>query len=176
MGKRRVGGAARFKHKVESPAEKRDGPLPPAHVQRKIARKVNFLDKVANSKAKVLAAKASIKKKVSKKNKPLPSLNNLAESLSDILKQPNPNAASQSLQQRRVVSAVGRLHTESREAARLKKVLKNDFYQSNPLAAITGHLNATLPPAPAPPKKQDQQKPKQRKKKKKGEVEGMQED
>lgn len=39
----------------------------------------------------------------------------------------------------------------AKESARTQKVVQHPLYQQDPIQAITNHLNATLPPAPAPP-------------------------
>ena len=51
-----------------------EGPAPPKHLQRKISKKVNFLDKVAASKSAALAAKAVIAKKGRKVSAAVPAL------------------------------------------------------------------------------------------------------
>jgi hypothetical protein len=172
MVKKRTGGASRFKaskdsHKQE---EERQGPTPPAHVQRKLARKVKFLDRVASSKVKALAAVKSLKKRTQRKKKVLPSLDTLAESLRlvDAAAQQETAKEAGKPDHTRVTSAKGRMHAVAKESSRLQQVLSHPQFQANPLLAITNHLNASLPPPPAQPKHPQQSQKRKRKGKSNG--------
>ena len=65
-----------------------DGPEPPGHVKKRLTKKLQFLERVADSKHKALAATAGIKKKPHKskyrQKKAFPDLNSLAELLADV--------------------------------------------------------------------------------------------
>eukprot|EP00887_Chlorella_sp_A99_P001807 scaffold19.g1807.t1 len=136
-----------------------DKPLPPvlpaagAHapsrnVQKKITRKVKFLERVAASKP--LATKSGVAKK-KKKWQPSAALNSLpllSESLAEAVaqrastggdKRAKPPGAS-------VGSARGRERVAEAELPRVQAVLAHPQFQADPIAAITSHLSATLPP------------------------------
>lgn len=68
-----------------------DGPEQPAHVKKKLSKKVQFLERVADSKKSALAARAGVKKKShkQKRRKPLPDLASLADILAEVSQQPS---------------------------------------------------------------------------------------
>eukprot|EP00877_Chromochloris_zofingiensis_P009667 jgi/Chrzof1/4954/Cz15g06060.t1 len=144
-----------------------DGPAPPQHMQRKISRKVNFLEKVAASKKAVQQHKAGVKKK--RKVKPLPDLKALAGSLDELLAQQQVQKPKQQQQQQKgLACSVKRLKARAliaaKETARLHQVLEHPEFKANPIQAITNHLASTLPPPPAAPQ-QNRQQSKHKKKK-----------
>ena len=77
----------------------KDGPEPPGHVKKRLTKKLHFLDRVADSKHKALAATAGIKKKPhkskSRQKKALPDLNSLAELLAEVDQKQQKQAAKQ---------------------------------------------------------------------------------
>ncbi|KAG1664374.1 hypothetical protein FOA52_004707 [Chlamydomonas sp. UWO 241] len=97
MVKTKTGGGKRFqaaaKAKAAVDAGDADatpawnGPAPPKHVQRKISRKVGFLDRVAASKAASLGAKAGVTKKSKRGSKALNDLSSLSGQVTELLQQ-----------------------------------------------------------------------------------------
>lgn len=81
------------------PVPVQDGPQPPGHVKKRLTKKLHFLERVADSKHKALAATAGIKKKPhkskSRQKKPLPDLQSLAELLADVEQKQAKQAAKQ---------------------------------------------------------------------------------
>eukprot|EP00798_Chlamydomonas_sp_ICE-L_P025259 gene25259-10908_t len=179
----KVGGGKRFKAvaaAVKSPAQtssRLTGPAPPKHVQRKIARKVGFLDKVAASKS--LKTRSGVQKKSSSKkknfSKALSDLSSLSGSLSEVAgdldqkkkKVPKARAAAAltaAVQKHQKEHESDRVCVRSfgssvkgiksltaimvQESARTQQVLKHPLFLANPMAAIMNHLNATVPPPP----------------------------
>lgn len=71
---------------VQAPVQ--DGPEPPSHVKKRLTKKLHFLERVADSKHKALAATAGITKKrhkqKSRHQRALPDLSTLAELLADV--------------------------------------------------------------------------------------------
>ena len=69
-------------------APEQDVAVPPGHVTKRLNKKLHFLERVADSKQKALAARAGIRKKArksrGKQQKPLPDLSSLAELLSEV--------------------------------------------------------------------------------------------
>jgi len=133
---------------------------PPSHAQRKIVRKAAFLDRVAASAAPKVSAGGVAKKRSGKaKARPLPELASLASVLdADVAasaarrlgvgseprrRDPRGGAGVNSARQRRLIVV--------KETARMAQVLAHPQYRADPLAAITHHLNATLPPPPPEP-------------------------
>ena len=76
-----------------------DGPEPPGHVKKRLTKKLHFLERVADSKHKALAATAGIRKKPhkskSRQKKVLPDLHSLAELLADVEQKQQKQAAKQ---------------------------------------------------------------------------------
>ncbi|KAG7667476.1 hypothetical protein Ndes2526B_g03482 [Nannochloris sp. 'desiccata'] len=132
-------------------AEEGDGSQTPARLQRKLLKKVAFLEKLtANKPAK--STSAGVQKK--KKRRPSIALSNfgsLAQSLKEAAKK-----AEGSLSKKLPGASVGTLKARSRianeESERLQQVLQHPTFQADPLAAIATHLEATMPPPPPPPK------------------------
>lgn len=159
--KKKLGGGKRYKKGgVELPQDvrgddkPRGGPAPPAHVQRKVSRKVQFLQKVAQTNLALRKDQGGVQKKSRKGRKPLPDLSTLADTLNDILTSGDmAGKASGGTGQTRVPGASVKSNKERaaitlKETERLQRVLHHPQYQSNPLLAIANHLNATLPPPP----------------------------
>ena len=73
-------------------AKSQDGPRPPAHVKKKLTKKVQFLERVADSKQSALAARAGVHKKphkrTNKRRKALPDLSSLVDVLAQVEQQP----------------------------------------------------------------------------------------
>ena len=69
-------------------APEQDRPAPPGHVTKHLNKKLHFLERVADSKQKALAARAGIRKKARKsrgqQQKALPDLSSLAELLAEV--------------------------------------------------------------------------------------------
>ena len=85
-------------------AKSQDGPRPPAHVKKKLTKKVQFLERVADSKQSALAARAGVHKKPhkrkNKRRKALPDLSSLADVLAQVERQPTlPSQQQDSKQQ-----------------------------------------------------------------------------
>ncbi|KAI8465301.1 MAG: hypothetical protein J3K34DRAFT_396195 [Monoraphidium minutum] len=175
MVKKRVGGGQRFRSAAAAAAaaatagskgagSQPSGPLPPQHVQRKVNRKVKFLEKIAASqKASLAAPGRGVTKK--RKAKPLPTLDSLAGALSELGAGGEAGGAAgggggggglsgkaKHMASKGRGSSVKRLKARQAialsEAHRLQQVLEHPSYQADPLAAITHHLQATLPPPP----------------------------
>lgn len=71
-----------------STAQSQDGPKPPGHVQKRLTKKIHFLQSVAKSNQQASAARAGVRKKSRKpKQKALPDLSSLADLLADVDKQ-----------------------------------------------------------------------------------------
>ncbi|GAX73553.1 hypothetical protein CEUSTIGMA_g1004.t1 [Chlamydomonas eustigma] len=114
--KKKLGGGKRYKAAEKAkaqgaPAPGWEGPAPPKHLQRKISKKVNFLDKVAQSKAAALSAKPVIHKKV-----PMKTALDLS-SLSGIIGELGPSLNQQS-QQKSLMNSRGNVKSLNKEKAR----------------------------------------------------------
>lgn len=187
MVKKKVGGAQRYstalKSKMKQDASSKPGPAPPAHLQRKISRKIKFMDKVAATAS--LAAKSNIKKKP--RRRPLPDLRSLSGVLSEAAAEAEEHALKKKADKMKMEhSATSNRRREQiavREMARMQQVMAHDVFKSNPIAAITRHLTTVLPPpppAPVPARNPDGhgskvKKNKKKQRKKKGEADGMHE-
>lgn len=81
----------------------KDGLKAPAHVEKKLTKKVQFLRKVADSKQSALAATAGVHKKShkrkDKRKKALPDLSSLADILAEVGQQSSQQQQQQSQQQ-----------------------------------------------------------------------------
>jgi hypothetical protein len=133
MVKKRVGGKARFAAalsgsgkkaaKVEAKQQANDRPAPPKHLQRKIARKVGFLEKVAASK---VALKGRVQKRQRKANDLGKALGSLGESLGGALQEVERQHAEHQDKHKNqgaaVKSSKARLKIQQTEAARVKQV------------------------------------------------------
>ncbi|KAL3131159.1 hypothetical protein ABBQ38_000464 [Trebouxia sp. C0009 RCD-2024] len=173
MVKKKVGGTKSRKSPKAAgtsvATQVQDGPQPPGHVKKRLTKKLHFLERVADSKHKALAATAGIRKKPhkskSRQKKALPDLHSLAELLADVeqkqaAKQDGNDAEHTNKQKGRTEQINGskaRRTVTQLETQRLQQVLAHPEFQANPLAAIKNHLAATLP-EPAPPKAQSRQK------------------
>ncbi|PRW20857.1 ribosome biogenesis slx9-like isoform X1 [Chlorella sorokiniana] len=128
--------------------EERDGPAPPQHVQRKLTRKVKFLERVAATG--LTTTKGGVAKK--KKQRPSVALTDLASLTASL----NETAAGLegAAARRQFGKSVGTLKAREKvaevETQRLQAVLQHPQFQANPLAAVASHLAATLPAAPLP--------------------------
>ncbi|GBF95091.1 hypothetical protein Rsub_07675 [Raphidocelis subcapitata] len=161
MVKRKVGGAQRYRRAAAGGEGEgggaeaaQPGPLPPQHVQRKVNRKVKFLERVAASKKAALAATGGgVAKKRKAKSKPLPTLDSLAGALSAVEAAVSDSKASKAKQSDKGRgSSVKRLKARRAialtETQRLQAVMEHPSFKADPLAAISHHLQATLPPPP----------------------------
>uniref|UniRef100_A0A7S3QWC8 Ribosome biogenesis protein SLX9 n=1 Tax=Dunaliella tertiolecta TaxID=3047 RepID=A0A7S3QWC8_DUNTE len=175
MVKKKVGGGKRFKaaqskgsgneHLKPSTPQ----PPPPKHLQRKITRKVGFLDKVASSQpvklrsglgaTPIISKHQSAARRKQKASKALSNLQSLSGTLSEVeqeLQQQLPSKLKKDQQQQRrqfgqaVNSSRAREAVMVQESGRMQQVLKHPIFKANPLQAITNHLKATLPAAPPP--------------------------
>lgn len=169
MVKKRVGGAHRYQKAAAAAGGKQlrtpstaaaagadsGGPKPAQHLQRKITKKAAFFERVASSNA-ALQAQARVQKRRGKKAAALPDLRSLAGELKQLAAAQGQEQKQQQQQQSRkgtgssVKRAKARLALGLRESQRLQQVLAHPSFQADPVAAITNHLTATLPPAPAP--------------------------
>jgi hypothetical protein len=132
MVKKRVGGKARFAAalsgsgrkaaKVEAKEQAKDRPAPPKHLQRKIARKVGFLEKVAASK---VTLKGRVQKR-QRKNDVGKALGGLRESLGGALQEVERQHAEHQDKHKQMGEAVksskARLKIQQTETARVKQV------------------------------------------------------
>eukprot|EP00879_Flechtneria_rotunda_P017034 GHRR01017838.1.p1 GENE.GHRR01017838.1~~GHRR01017838.1.p1 ORF type:complete len:175 (+),score=66.63 GHRR01017838.1:385-909(+) len=159
MVKKRVGGAHRYKalKQAADAAQQHHpgGPKPPQYLQRKITRKVKFLEKVAQSST--AAALKLQQKGVSKKRKKqqLPSLESLAGQIEEMTGQLNGQQQHQQDSKRpgrgkssSIKRSKARLAVTVSETQRLQQVLQHPLYQADPIQAITNHLTNTMPPPP----------------------------
>lgn len=167
---------AALKARASGTETKWDGPAPPAHLQRKITRKVKFSEKVASNQPLKVAA-GSVQKKTSKKRrKPLPDLSSLTGTLDEVLDQRKQKVAAKAggrdpRQGSGVNTSKIRTIIQAKETERLKQVLAHPQFKADPFSAVMNHLNATLPPPPPKPavQKSDGKKKKKKKKSKKQE-------
>ncbi|KAF6257286.1 hypothetical protein COO60DRAFT_1640105 [Scenedesmus sp. NREL 46B-D3] len=183
MVKKKVGGAHRYKSlkaagasSSAEVAEAATGPKPPQHLQKKITRKVKFIDKVAQSStAAALQANKGLKKKKRKRKSALPDLQSLAgelEQLAGLQDSEGQQQAQQKRQQQRsgkgtkssIKRSKARLAVGISEMQRLQQVVQHPMYKADPIQAITNHLTATMPAAPQPPQQRQQQGPKKMRK------------
>ncbi|GLI70004.1 hypothetical protein VaNZ11_014738 [Volvox africanus] len=160
MVKRKIGGGKRYKAAANGqahalPQPEKEGPAPPLHVQKKLARKVNFLTKVSDTASKLALNKLSsgVSKKL-KRKKPLPDLSSLGAVLEEEARRASERARDAVKRKQRgtaVKSAKERQYILKEESKRLQQVLHHKLYKEDPIAAITNHLRRTLPP-PTPAK------------------------
>jgi len=169
--KKKVGGSKRYKTAIKAKEDgsepKWTGPAPPKHLQRKIARKVGFLDKVASSApakttsalaAKPVIAKPAHSKQQRKKKaaRALASLSPLAGLLDEVergaqaAKEAGAGGKAAHVFGEGVKSSRARAVIMDKETARLHQVVKHPVFKSDPIAAITNHLKNSLPAPPAP--------------------------
>ena len=146
---------AAAKGAVESATDDRDsmgaGLAMPAHLSKKLDRRIKFVKQIKKSSIASLAARGSLQKprKRRKKSQALNSLDTLTDAL---------DTASAEVQQaavrRHKLAGRGeskkRTKITSQETERLQQVLAHPQYQADPFTAIQSHLQATLPPAPLP--------------------------
>ncbi|PNH07433.1 hypothetical protein TSOC_006105, partial [Tetrabaena socialis] len=145
--KKKVGGGKRYKAVASAKAQglaepKWDGPAPPLHVQKKLTRKVHFMDSECRT-----APHKSARKKA------LPDLSTLGAVLDEVAQRKGAakgQAGDKDQKQRgsAVNSAKQRGHILLEESQRMKQVLRHPLYKQDPIAAITNHLQHTLPPVP----------------------------
>ncbi|CAL8463378.1 g2912 [Coccomyxa elongata] len=128
-------------------------------LQHKIAKRVQFLEKVAASRPapRLGVQQGGTKKKRRNDRGPgrLGDLSNLTASLAEAAQEEDVKAAAKAAMQSRGLGAGGtrkRLRLVEKETKRLHQVLAHPQYRSDPIAAITSHLSATLPPPPEAPK------------------------
>ncbi|KAK9815410.1 hypothetical protein WJX72_003228 [[Myrmecia] bisecta] len=128
------------------------GPSPPVHIRKKVARRVRFFEKVAASNP--LGARGTIQKKQKRRRQPsaaLADLSTLADSLGEAA-----NKLTTKADKKQKGLGVGGCKARTRitadETARLQQVLAHPHFKANPIAAITNHLTAMLPPVPEPAK------------------------
>ncbi|KAK9839430.1 hypothetical protein WJX81_001709 [Elliptochloris bilobata] len=134
------------------------GAAPPQHLQRKVLRRVRFLEKVAAARPALAPRGGGTRKKRRRKGAGAPdlgaldlNLTTLAASLAD---------AEREVQQRvdapqkglGAGGAKARSRIVASETQRLRQVHAHPQFRADPIAAVASHLAATLPPAPAPPK------------------------
>lgn len=139
-----------------------NGPDLPAHLQKKLSRRISFMNRVKDkSIAASLAARGSLKKRRQQQSssKALASLGVLAEALDTAVEE-----ADQTAIRRRRLAGRGmckkRTQITSTETVQLQQVLAHPEYQKDPFAAIQSQLHATLP-AP-PPERAGKDKRKQK--------------
>jgi hypothetical protein len=171
MVKKRVGGAHRYSKVVQAattPTEDAAGPKPPQHLQRKITKKVKFLEKVAKSNTALQVKKDATKKRTQKQLLNLHSLAGELELLAQQQQQQNKQTGKGKACS--IKHQKQRLRTGVAESKRLQQVLHNPLFQADPFQALTNHLMNTLPAAPQPtrPQHQKQQGDKSKKRKMKG--------
>eukprot|EP00884_Botryococcus_braunii_P022973 jgi/Botrbrau1/935/Bobra.0167s0046.1 len=134
----------------EESAQAAKGMAIPTHLQRKVARKVKFLERVAASRPDALAPRNAIKKRRRRRKEgpgPLGSLGTLAASLAEAAKE-HQSRVKQRLKGLGVHGTKKRLRLVQKETERLHLVCGNQTYRNDPLAAISSHLEARLPPLP----------------------------
>eukprot|EP00878_Enallax_costatus_P008634 GHUV01009028.1.p1 GENE.GHUV01009028.1~~GHUV01009028.1.p1 ORF type:complete len:182 (+),score=61.33 GHUV01009028.1:332-877(+) len=157
MVKKKIGGAHRYKALTASKAapEEQSGPKPPQHLQKKITKKAKFFEKVAANNA-ALQVQRSVQKKKGRSKSALPNLQSLAGELDQLVQ-----LGAQQEQQRpgkgirsSIKRSKARLAITVSETQRLQQVLQHPTYVADPIQAITNHLTATMPAAPAPQKLQ----------------------
>jgi hypothetical protein len=181
MVKKKVGSAHRYKalqgagsSSSTADAEAAAGPKPPQHLQKKITKKVQFFEKVAQSStAAALQAKKGLRKRKGKAKSALPDLQSLAGELEQLagLHDGQSQQQGQSKQQQRsgkgikssIKRSKARLAVGIAEMQRLQQVMQHPMYKADPIQAITNHLNATMPAAAQPPKQQQQGSKKKKK-------------
>ena len=133
-----------------TPSSGNDGPLPAAHVSRKLDRKLSFLKKVASSSKIAKKSSAQARGRHS-------ALNDYAVDLLAQLEGADggDQSTSRKMQARKLASPVRR--SASRQAlcrderARMAAVAAHPAYIADPLGAIAQHLVATTTEPPLPP-------------------------
>ncbi|KAL6771405.1 hypothetical protein ACKKBG_A26235 [Auxenochlorella protothecoides x Auxenochlorella symbiontica] len=149
MGKARA--SIRLTTSDKTPRAASSGSAVPAHVQRKVNKKVSFLKKLSTAAAaKQLKPTSS---GVKKRRRPSVALSNYSALAEALGADPSPSSRSGSGPRQRgkgVKTLKTRAALGKSEAERLKSVLSNPVFQADPLAAVRSHLEATLPSAPPP--------------------------
>lgn len=159
LKKRRNNAAGMAKTKHEALSQNSggvSGPVAPEHVRRKVARQSKFMSHIIDSHKLSLSAKTS---KLKKKQKRKPILAALAD-LSSLSGALHDAAHSDvvSAGKRAVPKGLGiggckkRTIICDKESERLQQVLAHPQFKLNPIAAVTAHLTATLPPVPPMPR------------------------
>ncbi|GFR43215.1 hypothetical protein Agub_g4258, partial [Astrephomene gubernaculifera] len=162
MVKKKVGGGKRYKAVANAKAQglsepKWDGPAPPLHIQKKLTRKVQFLDKVSANASTLAAKSGGVNKKTGRK-KALPDLSTLGAVLDEVAQRgAGAGGGKEGKEEKKqrgasVNSAKQRQHILLEESQRMQQVLRHPLYKADPIAAITNHLQHTLPPPPPAPK------------------------
>lgn len=133
-------------------------------LQKKIAKRVQFLERVAATSSSTLKAKGGVsKRKASAAGSTLADLSSLSGALQDVIGSSGRSGsgksgakAGSSGKAAGDTLAVGACKKRGRimrqETSRLQQVLQHPVFQKDPFAAVTAHLQATMPEAPAPPK------------------------
>ncbi|KAJ9507800.1 hypothetical protein QJQ45_019290 [Haematococcus lacustris] len=159
MAKAKVGGKQRYLKaalradkdvSASKPSAPSAGPAPPKHLQRKIAQKVSFLERVVAHAPKLQKAGVQKRrKKVQSSSKALDSLSSLSTALEAT--QAAPQQVSRRPFGQGVKSSKTRLSLAASETQRMQAVLSHPVFAGNPFTAISRHLQTTLPPVSAPP-------------------------
>ncbi len=166
MVKKRVGGAQRYAkaasksgdidaapEKQTPPAAASSGRRLPKHLQRKIARKVGFLDRVAATSSVGLTKGSGVSKRKKSKHADvgaaLANLSSLGGALDEAGREAAAAADAQRAAGKRVFgegvkSARARTVIQNSETARMRMVLQHPVFKADPLQAITHHLQARV--------------------------------
>mmetsp|Transcript_20281 Transcript_20281/g.61108 ORF Transcript_20281/g.61108 Transcript_20281/m.61108 type:complete len:197 (-) Transcript_20281:201-791(-) len=132
------------------------GPAPPDHIKRKLARQSQFMQKIVDNQRKILSAKKPGLKKKGKRKQLSGALADLSSLSGALLDAASSDAAKAEQKAKPKGLGVGgakkRMRINDREAVRLEQVLGHPQFIADPIAAITAHLEATMPPKPPPPK------------------------
>lgn len=175
-GKARFGKGASLAPSKQTSSKQGWGPAPAAHVQRKLAKKMQFMDKLAaaNSSSRAggssglgvqgAATKKRSAQKQKKKRRPIAALEDLGSLQATLEEAAAAQAQASSLGAERKKNAASAQHSRGRaliaaqESARLMQVLSHPAYKADPLAAIAKHIAASVAPLAATDgKKQEQQ-------------------
>ncbi|KAK9825717.1 hypothetical protein WJX74_000839 [Apatococcus lobatus] len=178
MAKTKHGGARRLRQRAEKRAKANakgepeaepdtGGHPPPSHLQKKVTKRMRFFDKVAASKEKALAAKPSIHKRSKRRREAVPAsladYSALLGSLEGAAVQSDAAAVGRAAKRRQGLGRGGgkkRSKITVDETVRLQSVLQHPSFQADPLAAVSAHLESTLPAAPPPPEPSKKRKSK----------------
>ncbi|KAI3437695.1 hypothetical protein D9Q98_000144 [Chlorella vulgaris] len=148
-------------------AAQSDGPRPAPHIQRKLTRKVKFLERVAATKLSTSKGGVSKKKQKKAPSLALTNLASLTASLAEVAAEDDAEGPGRRQFGRSVGTQKGRARVAEVESLRHQQVMQHPQFQLNPIAAIASHLAATLPPAPPPSARQQAKDPAQLRREKK---------
>eukprot|EP00892_Ulva_mutabilis_P005293 jgi/Ulvmu1/3135/UM015_0175.1 len=123
-----------------------------AKTKKKVANKVQFLQKVQESAASTSRLKVKAAKQKCKPKKPLNDLTALNEALQDIMPvvQRQAGKAQSNPHTPRFKRSAARNQLQLQEQEHMAAVLKAQEFRADPIKALTTHLQLAMGPAPEP--------------------------